>query len=71
MSPDRKRTWRDAEEIGRDLHVAHPETDPLRLTDAELRRLVVTLPTFGDEPGAGTERQVEAIQAAWYDEREG
>lgn len=71
MSPDRKLTWRDAEEIARDLKAAYPETDPLRVSAEGLRQLVIQLPAFADQPGAATGSQLEAIQAAWYDEREG
>jgi FeS assembly protein IscX len=66
-----KRTWQDVEDLARDLVRRNPDTDPLRLQPGELRALVVALPTFGDEPGAATPDLLEAIQAAWYDEREG
>ena len=66
-----KRTWQDVEELARDLARRNPDTDPLRLQPGELRALVVALPTFADNPAAATPDLLEAIQAAWYDEREG
>lgn len=66
-----KRTWQDVEDLARDLDRRNPGTDPLRLQPGELRALVVALPTFDDDPGAATPDLLEAIQAAWYDEREG
>jgi FeS assembly protein IscX len=66
-----KRTWQDVEELARDLARRNPDMDPLRLQPGELRELVVTLPTFADNPAAATPDLLEAIQAAWYDEREG
>jgi FeS assembly protein IscX len=66
-----KRTWQDIEELARDLVRRNPDMDPLRLQLGELRELVVALPTFADNPAAATPDLLEAIQAAWYDEREG
>jgi FeS assembly protein IscX len=65
-----KWTWRDADEIALDLVERHPGTDPLTVSLAELKRLVVELPTFHDAPDAATDKILEAIQAAWYDEYE-
>ena len=65
-----KRTWRDIDDIALDLVERHPNVDPLSVKLPELKKLVTDLPTFGDEPGAGTEKILEAIQAAWYDEYE-
>ena len=36
----------------------------------ELQKMVTGLPAFSDDPDAATERILEAIQAAWYDEYE-
>jgi FeS assembly protein IscX len=65
-----KRTWRDIDEIALDLVERHPNVDPLSVKLTELKKLVMDLPSFGDEPGAATEKTLEAIQAAWYDEFE-
>lgn len=65
-----KWTWQDVEELARDLADRHPDTDPARLSTKDVHRLVTAMPTFGDEPGAGTESILESIQAAWYESRE-
>jgi len=63
-------TWTDAEEIGARLHEAHPDTDPLTLAFPDLRRMVLALPGFGDDPDASTEGRLEAIQMAWLQWRQ-
>lgn len=65
-----KRTWRDVEEIARDLAEHYPELDPLAVEFKQLRTMILGLPTFGDEPDAGSDAILEAIQSAWYDEYE-
>ena len=65
-----KRTWRDVDDIAIDLVERHPNTDPLTVKLPELKNMVTELPTFGDDPNAATDRILEAIQAAWYDEYE-
>lgn len=65
-----KRTWRDTDELALDLIESHPQTDPLTIGLDEIRRMVVELPTFDDDPSAATSAILEAIQAAWYDEFE-
>jgi FeS assembly protein IscX len=63
-----KWTWRDTAELARDLARLYPEKDPLTVTVAEIKRLVTALPTFGDDPDAGTTDFLVAIQEAWYEE---
>lgn len=65
-----KWTWRDADEIALDLVERHPGTDPLTVSLPELKRLVLELPTFHDDPDGATDKVLEYIQAAWYDEFE-
>jgi FeS assembly protein IscX len=60
--------WSDAEDIGLELYEHHPQIDPLTLRFTELRRLVIELKAFDDDPTASTEGVLEAIQMAWYDE---
>jgi FeS assembly protein IscX len=38
--------------------------------DIDAIALVARLPEFRDVPGDGTEKTLEAIQAAWYEEYE-
>lgn len=65
-----KRTWQDIDEIALDLVERYPQVDPLSVKFPELKSMVTSLPTFGDDPAAVTETILEAIQAAWYDEFE-
>jgi FeS assembly protein IscX len=66
-----KWTWQDIEELAHDLSERHRGEDPLRLSTQDVRRLVIAMPTFGDEPDAASESILESIQAAWFEEREG
>jgi FeS assembly protein IscX len=70
MHGDRKWTWRDADEIALDLVERHPNLDPLSVKLPELKKLVIGLPTFADDPTGASDRILESIQAAWYDEFE-
>ena len=65
-----KRTWQDVDDIALDLVERYPQVDPLTVKLPELRTMVTSLPTFGDEPDAATDVILESIQAAWYDEFE-
>lgn len=65
-----KRTWRDVDDIAIDLVERHPNVDPLSVKLPEIQKMVTELPTFGDDPTAASDKILEAIQAAWYDEFE-
>ncbi|MFN0157924.1 MAG: Fe-S cluster assembly protein IscX [Bacteroidota bacterium] len=65
-----KWTWRDVDEIALDLYDKFPNVDPLTVKFPELKNMVLELPTFSDDPGAVTDRVLESIQMAWYDEFE-
>ena len=65
-----KWTWRDVDEIALDLVERHPALDPLTVTLPDMKKMILELPTFADDPHASTEKILEAIQAAWYDEYE-
>jgi FeS assembly protein IscX len=60
--------WTDSEEIGLALAERFPGTDPLAARFTDLRRWVVELPGFEDDPMASSEPKLEAIQMAWYEE---
>ena len=60
-------TWRDIDGLARALVADHPETDPLTLTLPEVRRCILRLPGFNDDPDAGSDQDLEEIQAMWYD----
>ena len=64
----RKLMWSDTEEIGLELHEKFPEVDPLTVRFTDLRQWVCELPDFGDDAKASSEKKLEAIQMAWYEE---
>jgi FeS assembly protein IscX len=63
-------TWQDAEDIAAGLAEAHPDVDPLTVRFTDLRKWVVELPDFRDDPMASSEGKLERIQMAWVAERE-
>jgi len=62
--------WTDAEQIALALIDRHPDGDPLALRFTTLREWVIALPGFDDDPAASNEGRLEAIQMAWYEERQ-
>lgn len=60
--------WTDTLEIALALAEAHPDADPATIRFTELRRRVLELPDFDDDPARSGERVLEAIQQAWIDE---
>lgn len=68
MKPDRV-GWLDVDELGWRLAEAHPGRDPLTVRFTELRDLVLALPGFAGDPKGCNEKILEAIQAAWLEER--
>lgn len=60
--------WSDAGEIALALMERYPDTDPLTVRFTDLRRWVVDLAGFADNPTASSEAKLEAIQMAWYEE---
>lgn len=64
--------WLDVERIGEELALAHPAIDPLSVRFPDLRDMVRALPGFTERLGHPVnEKILEAIQAAWIDERSG
>ncbi len=63
-------TWEDAEDVAAELAVAHPDLDPLTVRFTDLRRWVIELPDFKDDPTASSEGKLERIQMAWVAELE-
>ena len=61
--------WEDAEDIAEALLESHPDVDPLSVRFTDLHRWVTELPDFEDDPNRSNEKILEAIQAAWIDER--
>lgn len=63
--------WLEVRLIGEMLAEHHPGTDPMTTGFPELRRLVMSLPGFKEEPGhPSNERILEEIQRHWIEERE-
>ena len=61
--------WTDVDDIAIELLEAHPEIDPLAVNFVDLRNWVLALPGFDDDPRRCGEKILEAIQAAWIEER--
>ncbi|HTS21811.1 MAG TPA: Fe-S cluster assembly protein IscX [Casimicrobiaceae bacterium] len=60
--------WTDSREIAIALAEAHPGIDPSRVLFTDLRRWVLELAGFSDDPQRCGEKVLEAIQMAWIDE---
>ena len=61
--------WTDVHEIAIELEERHPEVDVVNLRFTDLWKWVQDLPGFADDPNKSNEKILEAIQAAWLDER--
>ena len=59
--------WPDADELGRRLSEKFPAVDPLSVRFTDLRRRVVELEGFDDDPAGSSEAILEAIQMAWLE----
>jgi len=62
--------WTDVREIAIQLDEAHPDVDVVNLRFTDLWTWVQALPEFADDPNKSNEKILEAIQAAWLDERD-
>jgi FeS assembly protein IscX len=60
--------WTDAEDIAIALAEKFPALDPLTVRFTDLRRHVLDLEEFDDDPKTSNEPKLEAIQMAWYEE---
>ena len=60
--------WTDSRELAIALAEAHPDVDPKSVNFLDLRRWVLELPGFADDPKHSGEKILEAIQMAWIDE---
>jgi FeS assembly protein IscX len=61
--------WTDVHRIAEELEDAHPDVDIVNLRFTDLWRWVQELPGFDDDPNRSNEKILEAIQAAWIEER--
>ncbi len=62
--------WTDIQDIAIELEDAHPDADVVNLRFTDLWQWVLDLPGFDDEPEKSNEKILEAVQAAWLDERD-
>lgn len=60
--------WDDTEDIAIALADKYRNLTPLEVRFTDLRRYVIELPAFVDDPSASNEDNLEAIQMAWHDE---
>ena len=60
--------WTDIREIAIALSEQHPDVDPRVVLFTDLRRWVLELPGFDDDPKHSGEKILEAIQMAWLEE---
>lgn len=60
--------WTDSEDIAIALHEAYPDVDPAAVRFTDLRKWVIDLEEFTDDPARSGEKILEAIQLAWIDE---
>ena len=65
----KKLRWTDVHDIAIELEDAHPDVDVVNLRFIDLWKWVRDLPDFGDDPNKSNEKILEAIQAAWIEER--
>ena len=63
--------WTDIYDIAIELEEKHPKADNLNLRFTDLHKWVTELPGFSDDPNRSNEKILEAIQAAWIEERKG
>jgi FeS assembly protein IscX len=66
----RKLRWSDVQDIAIELEERHPDVDNVNLRFTDLHRWVMELPDFEDDAMRSNEKILEAIQAAWIDERD-
>jgi FeS assembly protein IscX len=66
----KKLRWTDVQDIAIELEERHPEADNVNLRFTDLHKWVLELPDFADDPARSNEKILEAIQAAWIEERD-
>jgi FeS assembly protein IscX len=61
--------WTDIYNVAISLEEHHPDKDIVNLRFTDLHKWICELPGFNDEPLRSNEKILEAIQAAWLEER--
>lgn len=64
-----KLKWTDVQEIAIALSEKYPDVDPAKVLFTDLHDWVCELEDFDDDPRRSGEKILEAIQAAWMDEK--
>ncbi|MBB3008213.1 Fe-S cluster assembly protein IscX [Cupriavidus alkaliphilus] len=62
--------WTDTYAIAEALYDKYPDIDPAGVRFTDLRRWVLELDDFSDDPARSGEKILEAIQQAWIEEAE-
>lgn len=62
--------WTDIYDIAAELEDKFPEADNINLRFTDLHKWISELEDFNDDPDKSNEKILEAIQAAWIEERE-
>ena len=62
--------WTDVVDIAIELEETHPDVDPVTVNFVDLMNWVMALPDFDDVLEHCGERILEAIQAAWIEEKD-
>ena len=62
--------WVDTLDIAIELDETYPDVDPKFVNFVDLRKWVLELADFSDNPDHSGERILEAIQLAWIEEAE-
>ena len=62
--------WTDVNDIAIELYEKFPDVDPTYIIFTDLRKLVLDLDGFDDDPEKTNEKILEAIQMLWIEERE-
>jgi len=61
--------WTDITDIAIALTERHPDVAPETVRFTDLRAWILALPDFDDDPARCGERILEAVQAAWMEEK--
>ena len=62
--------WTDIYLIAEELEDNYPDEDNVNLRFTDLHKWITSFEDFDDDPNASNEKILEAIQAAWIEERE-
>ena len=62
--------WTDVLDIAIELDELYPDVDPQYINFVDLRKWVMALADFDDDPDRCGEKILEGIQMAWIEERD-